>query len=192
MEDTRLEYLTLRNIQKQAAECALCELHTGRNKAVFGRGNENTNVVICGMCPGPEENRVGLPFVGTAGKILDAILNQVFNNPDFYITNLVKCFVKPGISLKEEWMSACLPYLLVQLHIIKPKVIVLLGGDVAQYLLDTDTKIGQLRNMNNLSFMKIPTICTYHPSYLARGGGIKHRHYQRVVDDFMKVKRIIL
>jgi len=181
--------VTMEMVQEQAAKCTFCELYIKRNKPVFARGN-GKDVFICGMCPGPEENKIGSPFVGTAGKILDTILNQVFSSPDFYITNLVKCFVTPGISLKEEWMSACLPYLLVQLHIIQPKVIVLLGGDVAQYLLATDSKIGQLRTMDNLSYMKIPVVCTYHPSYLARGGGVKHRHYQRVVNDFIKAKRI--
>ncbi len=184
-----IKNITLEEVQEQAAKCTFCELYRNRNKPVFARGN-GKDVFICGMCPGPEENKVGSPFVGTAGKILDTILNRVFSSPDFYITNLVKCFVTPGISLKKEWMSACLPYLLVQLHIIQPKVIVLLGGDVAQYLLATDSKIGQLRTMNNLSYMKIPVVCTYHPSYLARGGGVKHRHYQRVVDDFIKAKRI--
>lgn len=174
--------ITLEEVQKQAAKCTFCKLYMGRNKPVFARGN-GRDIFICGMCPGPEENKIGKPFVGTAGKILDVILNQVFSSPNFYITNLVKCFVKPGTSLKEEWMSACLPYLLIQLHLIKPKVIILLGGDVAQYLLATDKSIGQLRG-KIFTYMNIPTICTYHPSYLARGGGVKHRHFGRVVRDF--------
>jgi len=179
--------IMMEKVQEQAAQCTFCELYAGRNKPVFARGN-GRDVFICGMCPGPEENQIGKPFVGTAGKILDVILDRVFSSSDFYITNLVKCFVQPGLPLRKEWMSACLPYLLVQLHLIQPKVIILLGGDVSQYLLGTDARIGQLRTMDNLFYMKIPVVCTYHPSYLARGGGVKHIHFERVVKDFERAK----
>ena len=176
----------LQSLEKAAAECKFCELYKGQEKAVFARGNPNSDVFICGMCPGPEENKIGLPFVGTAGKILDEILIRVFSSPNIiYITNLVKCFVKPGIKLQEQWMNACLPYLIVQISTVKPKVIILLGEDVSQYLLKTDERIGQLRNRIH-TYMNIPTICTYHPSYLARGGGVKHRHFERVVNDFKR------
>ncbi len=181
--------MDLNKLRDTAAKCELCDLCRGRNKPVFSRGNPGADMVICGMCPGPEENAVGYPFVGTAGKILDEILHTIsFDN--VYITNLVKCFVPPGTKLTTEWMNTCLPYFLVQLNLIKPKVIIALGKDVGNFLLNNDLNIGVMRG-KEYRYMSSTLICSYHPSYLARGGGSKHRHFSRVVDDFKLAVRFI-
>ena len=190
--------MDLQTVQDTAAKCILCDLCEGRNKPVFGRGNLNADIVICGMCPGPDENKAGLPFVGTAGKILDGddgVLHQIFTGEtepwDYtYITNLVKCYVQPGTKLSEKWMVRCLPYFVAQIHFIKPKVIIGLGGDVCSFLLANDLKIGQMRG-KSYKYMGTEFIPTYHPSYLARGGGIKHRHFGMVVEDFRKALNYI-
>ncbi len=198
--------MDLNKLRDTAAKCELCDLCRGRNKPVFSRGNPGADTVICGMCPGPEENAVGYPFVGTAGKILDEILRAVFFTDPYiarsiitgetklddrvYITNLVKCFVPPGTKLTTEWMNTCLPYFLVQLNLIKPKVIIALGKDVGNFLLNNDLNIGVMRG-KEYRYMSSTLICSYHPSYLARGGGSKHRHFSRVVDDFKLAVRFI-
>lgn len=185
--------MDLQELQEIAATCTNCELHKGRNKPVFARGNPQSNVMVCGMCPGPDENKEGYPFVeyAPAGSVLNSILIDVFGSTDVvYITNLVKCFVPPGNSLRPEWVDHCLGYLIAQIGIIKPKVIIGLGSDVCQSILATDEKIGQLRG-KIFHNMGRDMICTYHPSYLARGGGVKHSHYGRVVEDFkLAVRRI--
>jgi len=176
--------ITLETVQHKAAVCDLCELYKGRIKPVFARGNPNSSVMICGMCPGPDENNQGSPFVGTAGQVLNELLVKVFGGTEsVYITNLVKCFVKPGISLQQHWMSRCLPYFIVQVSLIKPKVIILLGKDVCNYFLGVNEEMGKLRG-KTFKYLSTNVVCTYHPSYLARGGGKQHKHFNTVLKDF--------
>lgn len=183
--------MDLIKLEQIAAQCKLCNLHVGQIKSVFARGYPEADILVCGMCPGPDENAIGIPFVGLAGKILDEVLNRAFSlKHKVYITNLVKCFVPPGKSLEEVWMSTCFPYFIVQLQLIKPKVVIALGKDVCNCILRKDEPIGAMRN-NVYSYLNTKVICTYHPSYLARGGGINHRHFNSVVKDFSKALKYV-
>jgi DNA polymerase len=189
-EQTNMKLDKLREIADTCTQCELCE---GRDKAVFARGNPNSSIMICGMCPGPDENKEGYPFVeyAAAGSVLNEILMRVFGNTDsVYITNLVKCFVQPGKPLQPAWMNACLPYLIVQIQIINPRIIIALGKDVCNYLLDNDMAMGQMRG-KIYPYMGRHLLCTYHPSYLARAGGVKHKHFDIVVKDFIKSKEFV-
>lgn len=176
---------SLIDISVAASTCTQCELCKGRVKPVFARGNVDSKVIIVGMCPGPDENRIGTPFVGTAGQILDSIIDKTFGDTSVYITNLVKCFVQPGVSLKNEWIDACLPFLIAQIGFIQPKVIILLGKDVCSYLAKSSLSMGSLRGLT-FPYMGATAIMTYHPSFLSRGGGVKHPSYTKVVEDFRK------
>ncbi len=187
--------MDLDELQKEAAICTLCELHKERNVPAFSRGYPKSDIMVLGMCPGPEENKIGVPFVGRAGKVLDEILYTIFTgetepHDHVYITNIVKCFLKPGIKLEERWVDSCLPYFLVQMSIIKPKVIIGLGGDVCNFLLGGKTPIGKLRG-DIYNFQIANLVCTYHPSYLARKGGSKHPDFKKVVEDFRKAIDLI-
>lgn len=175
-----------------AANCTQCELSQGRIKPVFARGDIDGKIVVCGMCPGPDENQAGLPFVGIAGQVLDHLLHDAFGfgASTVYITNLVKCFVQPGKNLKSEWIDACLPYFISQVGIIRPKAIILLGKDVCNYFAKDKSSVGSLRN-TTLSYMGATVIMTYHPSFLARGGGIKHPSYNVVANDFKKALSLL-
>jgi DNA polymerase len=179
--------MNLKELQETADKCELCELCKGRVEPVFAKGSPASEIIVCGMCPGPEENKVGVPFVGAAGKVLNDILFGSFgrysSSLDIYVTNLVKCFVPPGKKLEPNWMNTCLPYLLVQIKLIQPKVIIALGKDVSNFLLNNEESMGNMRG-KVYDYMGIKLISTYHPSYLARSGGIKHKHFNRVVDDF--------
>ena len=188
-----MKLIELENI---AANCKLCELYKGQIKPVFARGNEEADIVICGMCPGPDENRAGIPFVGPAGKILDEIIISVLGSKDYglltgvYITNLIKCYVSPGTTLQPEWMSTCLPYFIVQLKLVKPKVIISLGKDVSNFLLNKNDSMGSMRG-NVYDYMGIKLLSTYHPSFLARQGGTRSKYFNTVVKDFNKALKYI-
>lgn len=170
--------------------CTLCELHQGRIQPVFDRGNY-TDFMVCGMVPGPDENKAGMPFVGRAGRLLDVILNDTQLLNKVYITNIVKCALTPGIPLKQDWIDNCTVYLLAQIARIKPKVIMTLGADATNGLLGNplDTKIGDLRGRAH-NYMSTHVVPTYHPSYLLRGGGVRHKQYDRVKEDFELAKFI--
>lgn len=142
------------------------------------------------MCPGPDENMAGIPFVGAAGQILNSIIKDSFDENNVYITNLVKCYVAPGTQLQDVWMNTCLPYYVGQIGVLNPKVVIALGKDVCNYLLGANEEMKSLRGQVRDYFGR-KLVCTYHPSYLARGGGIKHKHYDVVVADFKKALAFI-
>ena len=179
-------------LESYASDCTLCSLHKGRLHPVFAKGNINSNIFICGMVPAHEENKVGIPFVGRAGKLLDRILescNLILN--DVYITNIVKCCLSPGISLKQDWIDCCLPYLVAQINEIKPKVIITLGKDASDGLFGRKTpSMGSIRGKVFSYGDDIKIVPTYHPSYLLRGGGVNHKHMPRVLKDFELAKTI--
>lgn len=180
--------MDLNVLRNTAAECRLCDLHKSRIKPVFDKGNPQSKLMICGMVPAHEENEAGIPFVGRAGKLLDEILKESnLNSEDVYITNLVKCCLSPGKPLEEDWIAHCLPYIIVQINILKPKTILALGADASINLLGLDPK-PQMWTIKGKVFSydkDIQLIPTYHPSYLLRGGGKKHSKYSSVVDDFL-------
>lgn len=184
--------MDLLEVEGVAATCRLCDLHIGRKNPVFAKGVPNSALFICGMVPAKEENEVGLPFVGRAGKLLDNILEDVgLDLSCVYITNLVKCFLAAGKPLKPEWVEHCFPYLLAQIALIKPKVIITLGKDAAFTLLGkTKGSLGEIRG----KFFDIPgsvVLPTYHPSFVLRKGGVKSKEYNIVVQDFKKALDVI-
>jgi DNA polymerase len=187
--------MNLQQLEKAAAVCTECDLYKGRIKPVFAKGNPNSKLMICGMVPAWDETRSGIPFVGKAGKLLDIILEQVgFTLNNVYITNICKCFLAPGKSLEQRWIDICLPYLLVQIDIIKPKVIIALGADVSNTLVirsdERKQAIGRMRG-RIYKFGETLVVPTYHPSYLIRGGGQQSSGYNSVINDFLLAKSIL-
>lgn len=184
--------MDLKSIEKIASTCTLCDLHAGRNLPVFYKGNPQADIIICGMVPADEENNSGLPFVGKAGKLLDVILNEVGLGLDcVYITNLVKCYLAAGKPLKEEWVDSCLPYLIAQIGVIQPKVIITLGKDASGALLEFRNKpLGKVRGKFYDYGYVTKIVPTYHPAYLVRYGGTSHRNYNDVIEDFLLAKRV--
>jgi uracil-DNA glycosylase family 4 len=187
--------MDLQQLRQAASACTWCDLHKGRLNPVFDKGNPQSKVMICGMVPADEENKAGLPFVGRAGQLLDRILSEIdWSLDDVYITNLVKCYLKAGLSLEQDWIDNCLPYLISQIGILQPKVIVALGKDAAFTLLGLENKLtlGRVRGQVFDYLGNIKIIPTYHPSYLLRGGGEGHRSYHDVVADFLLAQEICL
>lgn len=185
--------MDLQTLQNTAALCKGCELYEGRLSPVFAKGNPVAEIMICGMVPADEENKIGLPFVGRAGKLLDKILMDVsLTMDDVYITNLVKCYLAAGLPLKSDWIDSCLPYLIVQIDIISPKVILTLGKDASITLLGLDPKTSLGSVVGKVfEYGDAKVIPTYHPSYLLRGGGEKHKSYSNVIKDFNLAKELL-
>ena len=189
--------MTHDELREIAAGCQQCNLWHGREKAVFSRGNTDSPLMICGMVPGPDENKAGLPFVGRAGQLLDKIIDSV-DIDNVYITNLVKCWLKPGLELEKDWIDNCFQYVIAEIFMIKPRVIITLGlpASITLMGLPADTKMGKIRgSVHHYSTCEMtPTIeivPTYHPSYLLRGGGEKHERYQSVIEDFELAEYIV-
>lgn len=184
--------MTLDELRYEAAVCQLCSLWKGRNKPVFDKGNPDSKLMICGMVPAYDENKAGVPFVGRAGQLLDKILARVdLTLDDVYISNLVKCFLAPGKKLQEEWINACFPYIIGQIAMLLPKVILTLGLDASITLLgmDPETRMYSIRG-KIYEYGQIKVIPTYHPSYLLRGGGEKSNSYPKAIKDFELAKSI--
>ncbi|RLA01175.1 MAG: uracil-DNA glycosylase [Gammaproteobacteria bacterium] len=184
--------MDLKELQEAAASCTSCELHEGRVNPVFAKGDPSSSIMVCGMVPAKEENKVGLPFVGRAGKLLDDILLDVsIPEGSVYITNLVKCFLAAGLPLKQDWIDNCLPYLILQIDWLRPKIIITLGKDASLTLLGMpDRPLGQIRGRVFDVNQRIKVIPTYHPSYLLRSGGKNSKQYSKVISDFTLAKEL--
>jgi uracil-DNA glycosylase len=156
-------------LRAAVAECRGCELSQTRSQGVFGVGDQAADWLIVGEAPGADEDRLGEPFVGQAGKLLDAMLASIGlrRGENVYIANILKSRPPGNRDPKPEEVQACLPYLLRQIDLIKPKLILALGRFAAQSLLASDTSISRLRGSLH-EYHGVPLIVTYHPAYLLR------------------------
>jgi uracil-DNA glycosylase family 4 len=163
-----LHYKSLEEHYQAIKECQKCPLGKTRTKFVYGVGNPNADVLFIGEAPGRDEDLQGEPFVGRAGQLLDKILAAIqFDRKDVYIANILKCRPPNNRDPQPDEMAMCTPYLLEQIHLIKPKIICALGRIAAQALLKTTTPIGKLRGKWH-EYQGIPFIVTYHPAALLR------------------------
>ena len=132
---------TLLKIREDIGDCTRCKLHKGRNKIVFGDGNPKAELVFIGEGPGADEDAQGLPFVGRAGKLLTQMIEAMgLQRRDVYICNVVKCRPPENRAPEPDEVTTCSPYLLRQIDVIKPKVIVCLGAVAAKTLLETTAR----------------------------------------------------
>ena len=181
--------MTLKELESSASKCKACSLHADRKQSVFAKGNPAADIVICGMAPAKAEIEVGVPFVGRSGKLLDQLLD-VSGIDNYYITNLVKCYVPAGTKLEEKCMAICSPYYLLEVNNIKPKVIMYLGSDVSTYM-DREKRKFKDKRGKVIVDGSYSTITTYHPSYVIRTGGTKSRHWDTMANDFKKAKELL-
>lgn len=169
------------------ADCTACKLSATRTQGVLGSGDRNADWLIVGEAPGAEEDAQGEPFVGPAGKLLDAMLASIglARGDNVYLTNVLKSHPPGNRDPEPDEVAACRPYLLAQIELIQPKLIVALGRLAAQSLLDTDEAIGSLRGRAH-SFQGVPLVATYHPAYLLR----KPTEKTRAWEDLCLARRI--
>ncbi len=155
---------------KQAVPaCTACALHKTRTQTVFGVGDEQADWMIIGEAPGAEEDRLGDPFVGQAGKLLDNMLAAIglTRQKNVYIANVLKCRPPGNRNPEPEEVAKCTPFLQQQIKLIEPKLILAMGRFAAQTLLNTDASIASLRGSVH-KYAGVPLIVTYHPAYLLR------------------------
>jgi DNA polymerase len=154
-------------------DCTRCKLHKGRTKLVFGDGNPKAELVFVGEGPGRDEDLQGLPFVGRAGKLLNQMIEAMgLQRKDVYICNVVKCRPPENRTPEPDEVKTCSPFLLRQLDVIAPKVIVCLGSVASQTLLQTNRGISGFRG-EWLEFRGYRLMATYHPAYLLRNPAAK-------------------
>jgi DNA polymerase len=159
---------TLPKIREDIGDCTRCKLHKGRNKIVFGDGSPKAELVFIGEGPGADEDQQGIPFVGRAGKLLTQMIEAMgLQRQDVYICNVVKCRPPENRAPEPDEVTTCSPYLLRQIDVIRPKVIVCLGAVAAKTLLETTRGISQFRGQW-LEWRGYKLMATYHPAYLLR------------------------
>lgn len=156
-------------LQRAILECRACQLCEQRKQAVPGVGDLNPDWLFIGEGPGAEEDVRGEPFVGQAGKLLDAMLDSLdmARGNKVYIANAVKCRPPGNRTPEAAEMAACRPWLERQIALLKPKIIVLLGRAAVHAVLKEDKALGSLRGQR-LEYAGIPVVVTYHPAYLLR------------------------
>ena len=176
----------LETIAEEVRSCQLCPLARSRTHAVPGEGSVKAGVVFVGEGPGAEEDRQGRPFVGTAGKILnEALSSGGFKRQDIFITNTVKCR-PPGNRIPAiEERSACYPYLLKQLEIIKPKIVCLLGKTAMETILGSGSLTMNRGKLIKHSDMNL--FVTYHPAAVIYNPDLK----RQIMSDIETLKHVL-
>lgn len=176
------------NLQTMVQVCQDCPLSQSRTQSVFGAGAKQGDVLVIGEAPGAEEDRVGEPFVGQAGKLLDNMLKSIGESRDksVYIANVLKCRPPGNRDPHALEVAACEGHLKQQIRLLKPKLIVVVGRIAAQTLLNTDNSIGQLRG-KQFEYDGIPVLVTYHPAYLLRSPQEKAKAWA----DLLKIHQTI-
>jgi len=167
-------------LEARVASCTSCDLHPTRTQTVFGVGDRHADLMIIGEAPGADEDRLGEPFVGRAGKLLDAMLEAIgFSRSQVYIANIIKCRPPGNRDPHIEEAAACQPYLHRQIALIQPRLILSVGRISAHNLLGTEESVGRLRGrVHRFDPGDIPLIVTYHPAYLLRRPQEKSKSWQ--------------
>lgn len=163
----------LDSLDAQVSNCRRCGLCESRSNTVFGVGDRQAHWMVIGEAPGADEDRLGEPFVGRAGQLLDAMLFAVGRSrrQGVYIANVLKCRPPGNRDPLPEEAAHCLPYLRRQIQLIRPRLILVVGKVAAQALLDTDASLASLRGRVHrleLDAESIPVVVSYHPAYLLR------------------------
>lgn len=159
---------TLDDIRGELTDCRRCPLCAGRSTVVFGVGNPSARLMFVGEGPGSEEDRLGEPFVGAAGKRLDRWIARIgLRREDVYIANVVKCRPPGNRPPLPDEAKVCLPYLLRQIRAIRPEIVCTLGATALNFLLGVEEKItrerGKWRERDG-----VPVLPTYHPAFILR------------------------
>jgi len=171
---------TLQAVAAAIAACSACTLAAMAINHVPGEGNPNAGFVIVGEAPGATEDELGRPFVGKSGDLLTKILEAIqFRREDVFICNVLKHRPPGNRNPSPSEIVACRPFLLRQLELLRPRVILALGTFAAQTLLESDSPIGKLRGIEHRYF-GIPLVATYHPAALLRNPNWKRPAWEDV------------
>jgi DNA polymerase len=180
-------YSTLEELSTAVSTCTLCPLYRDAKNPVPGEGNPNADFMCVGEAPGATEDELGRPFVGQAGQLLDKILAAIkLARSDVYICNVLKHRPPGNRNPMPDEVQACSPYLIRQIELIQPRVIVAFGTFAAQTLLNTREGIGKLRGKVH-RYYGVPLVVTYHPAALLRNPAWKRPTW----DDVQLARRLL-
>ncbi len=170
-----MDWTTLAATVRECTQCRLCETRT---QTVFGTGDIGARLMVIGEAPGADEDRQGEPFVGRAGQLLNSMLRAAgFERPQVYIANVLKCRPPNNRDPATEETDRCLPYLLRQIELVNPAVILCVGRIAAQRLLERDDTIARMRGRIHRLGQR-PVVVTYHPAYLLRSPTEKRKSWE--------------
>lgn len=182
---------TLEELRGKALDCARCGLRGGCAGVVFGEGNPQAELMLIGEGPGADEDRLGRPFVGKAGQLLDKILAAIdlerFEH--VFIANVVKCRPPGNRAPRPNEAEVCLPWLYRQIELISPRIIVLLGSTALQNLIEPNARITVMRGKWLVSKSGVKIMPTYHPAALLRDASKKRpvwEDFQQVRDEYLQ------
>lgn len=171
---------SIADVARAVAACTRCELHAAARNPVPGEGDPSARFVVVGEAPGATEDELGRPFVGRSGELLNKILEAIgFKREQVFICNVLKHRPPGNRNPAAGEIVACRPYLLRQLELLQPRVILALGTFAAQTLLETDVPIGKLRGLEH-TYHGIPLVATYHPAALLRNPSWKRPAWEDV------------
>lgn len=159
----------LRAIREDIGDCTRCVLHKqGRKQIVFGVGNPRADIMFVGEAPGADEDTHGEPFVGRAGQLLNNMISAMgIRREDVYIANIIKCRPPGNRTPERDECDTCSPFLMRQIEVVKPKILVALGAVAAKTLLGVNDAMINLRG-RIYDFKNTKLAVTYHPAYLLR------------------------
>ena len=178
MQYNHTMYTNFTQLKNDVENCDKCPLHKTRTHTVLGEGNPRAGLMLIGEGPGRDEDRMGRPFVGKAGLLLDKMLASInLGRNDVYIANILKCRPPGNRDPQPDEAAACIGYLRAQVAMIRPKIIVCLGRISARYILGQDVRItrdrGVWHDVKGFSIMP-----TYHPAALLRNEPLKKDAYK--------------
>ena len=174
-----------RGLMQEIEECQKCPLRAGCNRVVPGEGNPCADIMLIGEGPGADEDKTGRPFVGRAGQLLTKMVHSIgMERTDMYICNVVKCRPPANRTPALDEIAACKPFLRAQVALVRPKIIVLLGGTAARATLDEGFRV--TRDRGKWVYRKgVWMMGTYHPSALLRDESLK----QAAWEDFRALRK---
>ena len=184
----------LKELKQKCEKCYNCALGRTRNNIVFSDGNPEAKILLIGEAPGADEDATGIPFVGRAGKLLTNLIEEsgLSRQNDFYICNTVKCRPPENRVPTDEEKKICEQFLLSQIKIVNPKLIVLCGATSAKSFLGNKIKISRIRGQWFKLFDNIDTTVIFHPSYLLRNHSDKEGSPRWLTkQDLLKIKNFI-
>lgn len=175
---------SIESLKKDVLQCNKCELAISRNRAIFGEGNVHAEIFVIGEAPGRDEDIQGRPFVGKSGQLLDKILAACgfTRSEHVFISNIIKCRPPDNRVPTPFEAAACMPYLIKQIELIDPKLLVLLGSTALKYMMGLEYRITHYRGtwLNWQNRLAMPV---YHPSAILRNPSLKRDTWE----DFKKI-----
>ena len=182
---------TLEDAAREASVCTQCRLAQGRTQVVYGVGSSDADLMFIGEGPGYHEDKQGEPFVGAAGQLLNRMLEEIgIHREDAYIANVVKCRPPGNRDPLPDEIEACRPWLIEQVQMIEPAVIVTLGNFATRVILDRQVSISKVRG-ERFVWQRRVVIPTFHPAAVLRGGGDSSHQMQSLRADFQAVKQVL-